>query len=52
MRRAFPGSAGWAEAWPSVGALGVFAAALLPAGFLAMGVATRKAREEGSLGQY
>ncbi len=50
MRRAFLGSAGWEEAMPSLGALGVFAAVLLPAGLPALRAATRKAREEGSLG--
>src|SRR5262245_12020895 len=52
MRRAVLVGEGLSELWPSIMALVVFAAILLPAGVAAFGLAVRRAKRTGSLVQY
>jgi ABC-2 type transport system permease protein len=52
MRRAVLVGEGFAELWPSIVALLVFAAVLLPAGVAAFSLAVRRAKRTGSLVQY
>lgn len=52
LRKALLAGGGWRDVAPQLGALGIFALVLWPAGLAAFSLALRHARKKGTLGHY